>query len=37
VTFPVSAFIYNPEPPQAAPAKAPAKAPAPAKGGAKED
>jgi len=33
----VSAFIYNPEPPQAAPAKAPAKAPAPAKGGAKED
>lgn len=32
----VSAFIYNPEPPPAAPAKNPAPAPAP-KGGAKED
>lgn len=31
----VSAFIYNPEPPPAAPAKA--SAPAPVKGGAKED
>ncbi|HEY3399796.1 MAG TPA: type 4a pilus biogenesis protein PilO [Geothrix sp.] len=32
----ISAFIYNPEPPPAAPAKKPASAPAP-KGGAKED